>query len=57
MSANLIPYRENLIEKLGLEKVEEIEANQDTKKYDVEYLQRMRKVFNKKIRLYKRKFR
>jgi len=57
LSANLINYRNNLIEKLGLEKVQEIEANHQTKKYSVEYLQRMRKIFNKKIRLYKKKFR
>ena len=57
LSANLINYRNNLVEKLGLEKVQEIEANHQTKKYSVEYLQRMRKIFNKKIRLYKKKFR
>lgn len=56
-SGNLVPYRKRLIQKLGLEKVQEIEANHQTKKYSVEYLQRMREVFNKKIRLYKRKFR
>jgi len=57
LAANLIPYRINLISKLGLEKVEEIEANHTTKKYTVEYLQKLIRVFRKKIKLYERKFR
>ncbi len=57
LSGNLVPYRINLINKLGLEKVEEIEANQERGNYTVEYLQRLIKVFRKKIKLYERKFR
>lgn len=57
LSANLVPYKENLIKKIGLEKFEKLEADHSTKKYSVEYLERLRKVFNKKIKLYERKFR
>lgn len=57
LSGNLIPYRINLINKLGLAKVEEIEANQERGNYTVEYLQRLIKVFRKKIKLYQTKFR
>lgn len=56
-SGNLIPYRENIINKLGIDKVEEIEANQERGNYSVEYLQKLIKVFRKKIKLYERKFR
>lgn len=56
-SGNLIPYRIALIKKFGLEWVERIEANHETKKYTAEYLQRLIKVFRKKIKLYERKFR
>lgn len=56
-SGNLVPYRITLIEKFGLEWVERLEANHETKKYTVEYLQRLIKVFRKKIKLYERKFR
>ena len=56
-SGNLVPYRIALIEKFGLEWVEKLEANHETKKYTVEYLQRLIKVFRKKIKLYERKFR
>lgn len=54
-SGNLVPYRKNLIAKLGLEKVEEIEANQEIKKYSIEYLERLIVVFRKKIKLYKKR--
>ena len=57
LSGNLVPYRKSLIKKFGIEWVENLEANHETKKYSVEYLQRLIKVFRKKIKLYERKFR
>lgn len=56
-SGNLVPYRENLIKKIGLDRVEQIEANHERGNYTVEYLQRLIKVFRKKIKLYNEKFR
>lgn len=56
-SGNLAEYRLNLIKKIGLAKVEEIEANQERGNYSVEYLQRLIKVFRKKIKLYETMFR
>lgn len=56
-SGNLAEYRLNLIKKIGLAKVEEIEANQERGSYSVEYLQRLIKVFRKKIKLYETMFR
>ncbi len=49
-SGNLAEYRLNLIKKIGLEKVEWLESHTEVKKYDVEYLQRLIKILNKKIR-------
>ena len=57
LSGNLVPYREELIKKIGLEKVEAFECNQERGHYTVEYLERLIKVFRKKIKLYERKFR
>ena len=57
LSANLVNYRVALIKKIGLEKVEWLECNHETKKYTVEYLQKLIKVFRKKIKLYEAKFR
>lgn len=56
-SGNLVPYRENLIKKIGLDRVEIIEANHERGNYTVEYLQRLIKVFRKKIKLYQERFR
>ncbi len=50
MSANLVPYRENLIKKIGLEKVEWLESQTQPRKYTVEYLQKLIRVFRKKIK-------
>lgn len=57
LSGNLIPYRNALINKFGIEWVEKLEANHETKKYSIEYLQRLIKVFRKKIKIYETKFR
>lgn len=43
-------YRVGLIERIGIERVEEIESMQWTAKWSVEYLQRLKKVMNKKAR-------
>jgi len=50
LSGNLVPYRENLIKKIGLIKVEALESDKSIKKYDIEYLQKLIRVFNKKIK-------
>jgi len=57
LSGNLVPYRENLIKKIGIDRVEALESDKSTRKYDIEYLHRLIKLFRKKIRLYERKFR
>lgn len=57
LRSNPAEYERSLIKKLGLKKVEEIKQNISVKKYSVEYLKRLTKVFRKKIRLYERKFR
>ncbi len=56
-SGNLVSYRENLIKKIGLDRVEIIEANHERGNYSVEYLQKLIKVFRKKIKLYQERFR
>ena len=54
LSANKTPYRINLVEKIGIKKVEILENDHSTKKYSVEYLQRLIKLMRRKIKLYKR---
>ena len=52
-------YRINLIKKIGLPKVKSLENNNelDLNKGDIEYLKRVKKIFNKKFNLYKKRFR
>lgn len=57
LSGNVVEYRKGLIAKLGLAKVEEIEYKNDIRRFDKEYLERIKRIFNAKTRLYKRKFR
>lgn len=57
LSANLVPYRKFMINKYGIKKVEWIENNNERGNYSVEYLQRLIKVFRKKIKLYETMFR
>lgn len=45
-----VDYRAGLIERIGIERVEEIESMQWTAKWSIEYLQRLKKVMNKKAR-------
>lgn len=49
-------YRENLVAKIGLVKVEELEADQKIRKqnYNVNYLKRLKRIFNKKTRIVKK---
>ena len=48
-------YRKGLIERKGLEFVERIEAMQGTAKWSIEYLQRLKRVMNKKARRLERR--
>ena len=48
-SGNIGAYRPRLIEKIGLDRVEWLENHPRSRDYDIEYLQRLIKVFNKKI--------
>lgn len=50
-----VDYRAGLIERIGIERVEEIESMQWTAKWSVEYLQRLKKVMNKKARRLERR--
>ena len=50
-SGNAVDYRLGLIRKIGIEKVEALESDNRPRKFSIEYLQRMKRVFSKKARL------
>ncbi|MGY6772123.1 recombination protein NinG [Gallibacterium sp. ZY190522] len=55
LGGNYHEYRVGLIERLGIKKVEEIEADNRERKYTEEDLRRIKRIFNKKTRLIQRK--
>lgn len=54
LSGNLIPYRINLIEKFGLHMVERIEHDNTVRKFDIEYLKRIKSIFTRRARHYEK---
>jgi transcriptional regulator of acetoin/glycerol metabolism len=50
LSGNLVNYRANLIKKIGLEMVEELENNNEVKRWTVQELQEMEAVLKMEIR-------
>jgi hypothetical protein len=48
-------YRVGLIERIGINRVEEIESMQWTEKWDIDYLKRLKKVMQKKARRLERR--
>lgn len=55
LGSNTVEYRKGLIERITINRVEEIESMQWTAKWSVEYLQRLKKVMNKKARRLERR--
>ncbi|MEN4830033.1 recombination protein NinG [Pantoea vagans] len=54
LSGNPIPYRINLIEKFGLHRVERIEYDNTVRKFDIEYLKRVKAIFTRRARHYEK---
>jgi hypothetical protein len=55
LGGSAVNFRKGLIERIGLERVEQIEAMQGTAKWSIEYLQRLKRVMNKKARRLERR--
>jgi len=51
LSGNILKYRINLIKKVGLDLVEWVEGNHPPKKYTIEDLKNIRKVYKEKLKL------
>ena len=56
LSGNLLPYRENLILKIGLDRVEDLRMER-IYLADIEHLKRVKDIFSRKTKLYKKRFR
>ncbi len=52
LSGAVVDYRISLIRRIGIEKVEQLENDNSIRKFDIEYLKRIRFLFNKKAKFY-----
>ena len=50
LSGNAVEYRIRLIERIGLERVERLEADNEPRRFDIPYLQRIKSIFISKAR-------
>lgn len=53
-SGSAVDYRIELIKRIGLERVERLEADNEPRRYDIEYLKRLKRIFNKRARIYEK---
>jgi hypothetical protein len=50
LSGNITEYRINLVRLIGAERVERIEYDNNPRRYEVDYLKRLRSVFKKRVK-------
>lgn len=53
LGGNYSEYRIGLIERIGIDKVEALESDNDVRRFDRDYLERIKLIFNKKTRIAK----
>lgn len=57
LSGNIVEYRHGLIEKYGLDMVERIESDNQTRNYTKDDFRRIKKIFTKRANIYQKRFR
>jgi len=57
LSGNIVEYRKRLITHIGEDRLNQIECDNTPRKFTIEYLRRLKRIFSAKARLYERKFR
>jgi len=54
LSGNVVEYRIRLIDRIGLARVEALECNNKPRTFDIEYLKRVKRIFSRRARHYKK---
>ncbi|WP_407732768.1 recombination protein NinG [Pseudocitrobacter faecalis] len=54
LSGNAVEYRIRLIERIGQERVERLEADNEPRKFDIDYLKRVKSIFTRRARHYEK---
>jgi len=52
LSGAVVDYRISLIRRIGIDRVEQLECDNSIRKFDIEYLKRIKFLFNKKAKFY-----
>ena len=52
MSGASTEYRRELINRIGKERVEALEADQTERRFDIEYLKRVKDIFTRRAKIY-----
>lgn len=55
LSGNAVDYRINLIKKIGLDRVERLEQDNTHRKFTIDYLKRVKRIFTKRARWYEKR--
>ncbi|CDH33748.1 recombination protein NinG [Xenorhabdus bovienii] len=55
LSGNAVEYRIRLIKRIGLGRVEALESNNKTRKFDIDYLKRVKQIFTRRARYYEKR--
>lgn len=50
LSGNAVEYRIHLIDRIGLDRVERLEADNEPRRFDIPYLQRIKSIFTRRTR-------
>lgn len=57
LSGNIVEYRKELIKRIGADRIKLLEEDNEPRKFTIDYLKRVKSIFNKRTRLYEKKFR
>lgn len=54
LSGNAVEFRIRLIQRIGIERIERLEADNTPRKFDIEYLKRVKSIFTRRARHYEK---
>lgn len=54
-SGNAVDYRIELIRRIGIDNVNKLESDNEPRKFTIEYLERIKRIFNKRARFYEKR--
>lgn len=55
LGGNYSEYRKKLVERIGLERVEQLENDNEPRKFTIDYLKKIKKIFNRRARFYEKR--